>query len=153
MSPRSRRLFPHFSIGVGYWLIVECWKCGGGGVARSPILALYAGGSSIPATDIFESMVAVRFDRMLEDGCCFCMAMVVMERRAAHLGELVHYFFLSLAIAPMGKFWSSPFSTNQCLLLYSFDTHTYHFIMSSFFILSLKCLALSFVSTIVVSPY
>ena len=89
-------------------------------MACSPILALYAGGSSIPATDIFESMVAVRFDRMLEDGCCFCMAMVVMERRAAHLGELVHYFFLSLAIAPMGKFCLvhfPPINVSYCILL------------------------------------
>eukprot|EP00978_Attheya_sp_CCMP212_P029297 scaffold103590_cov54-Attheya_sp.AAC.4 len=106
--PRSRRWFPPFSSGVGssvhglYRLIVECRKCGGGGVACSPILALYAGGSSIPATDIFESMVAVRFDHtMLEDGCCFCMAMVVMEWRSAHRGVDSLLFFRSLAIAPI----------------------------------------------------
>jgi hypothetical protein len=62
-------------------------------VARSPILALYAGGSSIPATDIFESMVAARFDRMLEDGCCVWMAMVVMERRSAHRRGVGSLFF------------------------------------------------------------
>eukprot|EP00978_Attheya_sp_CCMP212_P047093 scaffold421222_cov51-Attheya_sp.AAC.1 len=60
----------------------------GGGVARSPILTLYAGGSSIPGTDIFEIMVAVRFDTMLEDGCGFCMVTVVMERRSAHPGDV-----------------------------------------------------------------
>eukprot|EP00978_Attheya_sp_CCMP212_P010507 scaffold25444_cov20-Attheya_sp.AAC.1 len=77
MSPGSRCWFPPFSSSVGS-------SCGGGGVARVPILALYAGGSSIPGTDIFESMVAVQFDAMLEDGCVFYMAMVVMERRSAH---------------------------------------------------------------------
>ena len=58
-------------------------------MARSPILALYAGGSSIPATDIFESM----FDRMLEDGFCVWMAMVVMERRSAHRRGVGSLFF------------------------------------------------------------
>jgi hypothetical protein len=54
---------------------------------------------------------------------------------------VVHYFFLSLAIAPSGKFLSCQFSTNQCLLLYSFDTHTYHFIMSSYyiFVIEMSC--------------
>ena len=108
-------------------------------MARSPILALYAGGSSIPGTDIFESMVAVQFDTMLEDGCGFCMAMVVMERRSAHPRGLVHYFFLSLAIVSSGKFLSCQFPTNQCLLFYSFNTHTYHFIMSPILLLSMIC--------------
>jgi hypothetical protein len=117
-----------------YLWIVECWKCGGGrGVARSPILALYAGGSSIRATDIFESMVAVWFDIMSEDGCCFAWPWLWWNGGRRIPGDLFIIFSLAFDCS-MGKFLSCQFSTNQCFLLYSFHTHTYHFIMSSFFI-------------------
>eukprot|EP00978_Attheya_sp_CCMP212_P039774 scaffold210263_cov48-Attheya_sp.AAC.1 len=110
-------LGPQSLNGIGGLLSAEN---GGGGVARSPILALYTGGSSIPATDIFESMVAMRFDRMLEVGWCFCMAMVVMERRSAHQQGVGLLLFSLACDCSIGKFCLvhfPPINVSYCILL------------------------------------
>jgi hypothetical protein len=72
-------------------------------------------------------------------------------------GWLVNYVFsfIRLWIAPSVSFLSCQFSTNQYLLLHSFDTHTYHSIMSSFSIFGDEMTSIfnRGYGTIVVSPY
>ena len=138
-----------------YWLIVECRKCGGGGVTRATILAL-------SMLEEVLSLLLISLRGWLSCGLIDCRMDVVLawawlswnggRRIGGAIGGGWLIIFSLFRVSRSVSFCLVIFHQSDisyCILL----SHTYHFIISSFSFFVDKILPFSIVATIVVSPY